>query len=163
MLYLYFKAKPNRKSCYVAANMNKLSGFYKHITDDFCRDFIKAIDDTEVVNENIVNSAILGYILPENLSGGSQSLLLLYASDDYFVYASQLGGNCLKWLYKLSTIKDVHMVMDYMITAEYDDIDLEDEFNAIVVDDGLVVHTYKEYCYRVLSFRYRKDIDLDPE
>lgn len=168
MLYLYYKAEvPNRKPYFIAADVNVLDGNYRYITDDFCRDFIKGIDNTEVVNSNIVNSEVLGYILPRRLSGGVQGLLLLYASDDYYAHSSQFGSNCLRWLYKLSTIKDVHVVMDYVLTASFEDEDgymeKDEEFNAIVVDDGYIMHTYEDYFETVVSFKYRKEVDLDPE
>jgi len=161
MLYLYFNTEPDRIPYCVAADVNWLDGNDKYIADDFCRDFIKDIDNTEVVDENIVHNASLGNFLPRLLSSGAHGLLLLYASDKYFAYSSQFGENCIKWLHKLGKIKDVHIVIDYDLVS--DSMEMEDEFNAIVVDDGYVMHTYEDYFETVLSFKYREDEDLDPE
>jgi len=116
----------------------------KLILQDFCKEVIKEIDNTEVYNENIIDSPFFGITSIEYISGGASTLIQLYASKGKkFIYLSNMGDNCSKYLYKLSTMFDLHVIFDYWMSFE--DLRLNSEFKAYCPETGEYINTYGEY------------------
>ena len=47
------------------------------LTSDFAKEVIKKIDKSNVLGPHAIESPVLGVIPPENLSGGTKTLLLM--------------------------------------------------------------------------------------
>ena len=75
MLRVYFGPKENaiyNTSVNFRNNYDK-----KWLLDDFARDVIKDIDNSEVLDSYAIKSPVLGIISPEDLSGGAKALILI--------------------------------------------------------------------------------------
>ncbi|MBR6060665.1 MAG: DUF4869 domain-containing protein [Spirochaetales bacterium] len=48
----------------------------------------------------VIESPILGAIPPEKLSGGVQTLIMIYEKPDLVFDATSCGENCAKWQYQ---------------------------------------------------------------
>ena len=55
------------------------------LTSDFAKEVIKKIDKSNVLGPHAIESPVLGVIPPENLSGGTKTLLLM-ANDPEKVF-----------------------------------------------------------------------------
>ena len=100
MLRVYFGPKENaiyNTSVNFRNNYDK-----KWLLDDFARDVIKDIDNSEVLDSYAIKSPVLGIISPEDLSGGAKALILMKNYPGKIFNASNCGNNCAKWILKLA-------------------------------------------------------------
>lgn len=53
-----------------------------------------------------------GHVVPpEYLSSGSKALMLMKFQDDYPVYATRCGNNCVPYIWEIVEQKDLHVVV----------------------------------------------------
>ena len=64
------------------------------LTSDFAKEVIKKIDKSNVLEPHAIESPVLGVIPPENLSGGTKTLLLMANDPEKVFNASTCGDNC---------------------------------------------------------------------
>lgn len=127
-------------------------GCKKVLMDDFCRRAVRDVDRSEVINENLVLSPVLGEIWPNQLSGGAMCLIILYRSEDPIpIRASKMGPNCAKLLYELSKTKDIHLYVNY--TDFFKDFRVSDEFEAIDGDSEKRYYKYGDFFADVILGR----------
>ena len=82
------------------------------IIDELCKEMIKDIDKSEVVNSRIIDSPVLGPITPKELSGGVKTLMLLAFDDSGKIFnGSACGDNCAKWILKIAETRDVTITL----------------------------------------------------
>lgn len=77
------------------------------LDDEFVRDMIKDIDNSEVLSNQCIQSPVLGQIPPERLSGGVKTCIMLYKMDDFVPDLIVCGDNCEKWLSKIFESKNL--------------------------------------------------------
>lgn len=100
MLRVYFGEKENA--------IYNTSIYFKHnykqewILDQFAKDVIKDVDQSDVVDSNNILSPVLGSIAPEFLSGGAKALILMKNNPRKIFNASKCGDNCAKWILELA-------------------------------------------------------------
>lgn len=164
MFYFYLNEKPDRLPLINSNLKIKLLMGNNILESDFCKRVIREIDKSEVYNSNIIDSPFLGIISYDRISGGAATLILLYISNLYYTRLSKMGPNCSKILYEIAKEKDVHLILDYHM--DFQDLELEDRFDAICVDTGEEVHTYGDFKYISwdwLDLKYPcEDEDCDP-
>lgn len=89
----------------------------KWVLDQIAKKIIKDIDKSLVVNENTINSPVLGQIPIDKLSNGVKTLLLIKNMPNKIFNASNCGNNCAEWLLKIADEKDItinlHHTMDF--------------------------------------------------
>lgn len=121
MLYVTFKRsyKTDRVLLFPASDVFESVFDTEELTKDICKEIIKSIDNSEVVDANFIISPILGSISPSQLSGGSKAVLLAL-TEDQMISSLNLGDNCVKPLLKVSELKDVYVqcVSDLYIPNE---------------------------------------------
>lgn len=76
------------------------------IVDPFVKGMIKDVDKSTVLACGVIDSPILGKILPVELSGGVKTLILVKFEKDKIFNASSCGDNCAKWLLKIAETED---------------------------------------------------------
>ena len=75
------------------------------LTSDFAKEVIKKIDKSNVLGPHAIESPVLGVIPPENLSGGTKTLLLMANDPEKVFNASTCGDNCAPFILKLGKKK----------------------------------------------------------
>ena len=63
------------------------------LTTDFAKEVIKKKDKSNVLGPHAIESPVLGVIPPENLSGGTKTLLLMENAPEEIYNASTCGDN----------------------------------------------------------------------
>lgn len=91
-LNVYFGEMPNELAIADGWFDNQLPDEY-YVTD-FSKRVIKTIDKSDVINENMVESLVLGCIPMTSISRGSKGLIL-YRYTDKIVNLVSLGDNCI--------------------------------------------------------------------
>lgn len=137
MLRIYFGEKNN--------TIYNTSVFFKNmyrdewITDEFAREVIKDVDDSEVIDSNVIQSPVLGQIAPTQLSGGVKTLLLMKNYPGKIFNASNCGDNCAKWILKLGEERDFSINLFHVMNFG------EGEFSIRILNDkSLIVHNMQE-------------------
>ena len=109
-------------------------------SDDVVRNIIKEIDDSEVVGPgksvNIYNET-LGNIPPQYLSSSCKGLILLY-KDDMKINGDRLGDNCVPWLLKIASTKDIEISLSHTP-------DFPDKFDAVIVNTNVKIYSKREF------------------
>jgi hypothetical protein len=130
----------------------------KWFDDEFVREIIKDVDKSEVIENEIIESPVLGKITPRQLSGGVKMLILLYEYDD-IIDATCCGENCAKWLYEISKKKDITVNLNYAMQFDCD-------VQAVLLYEGKEIHVNnKVECNMniILIINDIMDKDLHPE
>ena len=68
------------------------------ITDSLVKEMIRDVDHSEVIDNGVIDSPVLGKIPPLGLSGGVKTLILVLFEPGKVFNASTCGDNCAKWL-----------------------------------------------------------------
>lgn len=121
------------------------------ITDPLSVEMIKNIDKSDVISAHLIQSPVLGAIPVREISGGVKTLMLMAFDKSGKIFnASACGDNCARWIVKIGKQKDLtinlHHVMDF---SEIDD------FEALIVNTGKMVHSYEEYLKEALTIKER--------
>ena len=72
------------------------------ITDSLVKEMIRDVDHSEVIDNGVIDSPVLGKIPPLGLSGGVKTLILVLFEPGKVFNASTCGDNCAKWLLRIS-------------------------------------------------------------
>lgn len=108
------------------------------ITDPFVIEMIRDIDHSEVIDNGVIDSPVLGKIPPLGLSGGVKTLILVLFEPGKIFNASTCGDNCAKWLLRIAASEDRTVNLRHIM-------DFGDEpFEIRIRNTGDVVHSMKE-------------------
>ncbi len=103
------------------------------ITKPLSIDIIKAVDQSEVVDERTIFSPVFGNISPKKLSGGVKTLLLIAYDGSKVFNASTCGDNCAEWLLKIAEKKKVVINLRHLMDFG------KGEFKIKVLNTGKIV------------------------
>ena len=117
------------------------------LKDEFVQQMIKDVDNSEYVDGLVINSPVLGPISPERLSGGVQTLIMIYKRPDLVFDATSCGGNCAKWLIEIGKKKDVTVNLKYLM--KFDGLD---PFDIYIVNEDKKVSSNKDYIYVAVKY-----------
>ena len=81
----------------------------KLLLEDFSRRVIKGVDKSEVFDENVIISPVLGGILPEKLSRGTKNLLIAKYYHDKIINWCFMGDNCISYLCEIANSSDIEI------------------------------------------------------
>ena len=108
------------------------------ITDSLVKEMIRDVDHSEVIDNGVIDSPVLGKIPPLGLSGGVKTLILVLFEPGKVFNASTCGDNCAKWLLRIAASEDRTVNLRYIM-------DFGDEpFEIRIRNTGDVVHSMKE-------------------
>lgn len=103
--------------------------------DDFVKEFLKAIDDSEVLFEEALKDFRGHGISTEMMSTGCKTLCdIYYDRDDKWFYGSAMGDNCIPFLMRIAKSRDVNIFLEH-----YMDFPEEYLTSGLVVMNGVVL------------------------
>ena len=87
------------------------------ITIQLTKDIIKAVDKSDVIDENTIMSPLFGNMSPKRLSGGVKTLILICFDKKNIFNASTCGDNCSEWILRIAqkrkVVINLHHLMDF--------------------------------------------------
>ena len=101
---------------------------------------IEDVDKSRYVDGLVIDSPVLGPIPPEKLSGGVQTLIMIYERPDLIFDATSCGENCAHWLLEIGSRKDVTVELNYLMPFKK-----YEPFEIMILNENRIVHTSKEY------------------
>lgn len=109
------------------------------LLDEFAKNVIKSVDDSDVVDAQAIKSPVLGMIPPTDLSGGAKTLLLIKNCPDMVFNASTCGDNCAKFILELAEEQDVTINLRHIMNFG------KRRFIAKILNDGSIVNGMEEF------------------
>lgn len=103
------------------------------ITNHLSREIIKAVDQSEVIDERTIFSPIFGNMSPKKLSGGVKTLLLIAYDHSKVFNASTCGDNCAEWILKIAEKRKIVINLRHLMDFG------EGEFKIRVLNTGKIV------------------------
>ena len=117
------------------------------LKDSFVQKMIKDIDKSDYVDGIVINSPILGPIPPERLSGGVQTLIMIYEKPQLIFDATSCGENCAKWLIEIGKQKDVTINLNYLM--KFNDID---DFEVFINNENRLITNIEDYILTAVKY-----------
>lgn len=108
------------------------------ITKPLAKAMIKAVDNSEVIDEKTILSPIFGNMSPKKLSGGVKTLLLIAFDKTKIFNASTCGDNCAEWILKIAENRKVEVNLRHLMDFG------EGEFKIKVLNTGKIVKNMGE-------------------
>lgn len=135
MLNIYFGEMPD--AIYNTAAYFNNTYQEDWLTTDFAREVIKGVDRSEIIDNQLIKSPVLGLIPPEQLSGGTKTLLLIKNCPDMVFNASTCGDNCAKYILKIAKKRDVTINLYHIMR-------FGKRLKAIILNDGAIVDSMEQ-------------------
>lgn len=117
------------------------------LRDPFVQDMIRDVDKSEYVDGLVINSPVLGPIPPERLSGGVQTLIMIYERPDLIFNATSCGENCAKWLMDIGRRKDVTVLLQYMMPI-YE----QSSFKIKLMNEDRMINSADDYVITAMKY-----------
>lgn len=136
MLNVYFGDMPD-----VIYNTNVyFNNTYKDkwIVNPLSKEMIKAVDNSDVIDERTILSPIFGNMSPKKLSGGVKTLMLIAFDKSKIFNASTCGDNCAEWILKISEERKVVINLRHLMDFG------KGEFKIKVMNTGKIVKNMHE-------------------
>ena len=108
------------------------------ITDSLVKEMIRDVDHSEVIDNGVIDSPVLGKIPPLGLSGGVKTLILVLFEPGKVFNASTCGDNCAKWLLRIAASEDRTVNLRHIMYFG------DEPFEIRIRNTGDVVHSMKE-------------------
>ena len=108
-------------------------GTYSFMSDPLIKAIISDVDQSEVLDNCLIKSPVLGLIPPMMLSGGVKTLIDIYLEPDEVFNASYCGNNCAKWILKIAENQDITIRLGHTMNFG------EQPFKIRIENNGLIV------------------------
>ena len=108
------------------------------ITDPIAREMILDVDKSIVLDGAVIDSPVMGKIVPTSLSGGVKTLILMKNERSKVFNASACGDNCAKWILKLAEAEDLTINLRHLMDFG------DGAFDIHIMNTDQVVHSMKE-------------------
>ena len=108
------------------------------ITKPLSKDIIRAVDKSEVIDEQTILSPVFGNMSPKKLSGGVKTLLLIAYDKSKVFNASTCGDNCAQWILKIAEDKKIVINLRHLMDFG------KNEFKIKVLNTGKIVKNMGE-------------------
>lgn len=135
MLYITFKK--SKDVLMFVDNYFNLNYDDAWLADPFVQEMILDVDGSRVINNEVINSPVLGMISPTELSGGVKALILML-KESRVVWATACGDNCAKWIIEISKKKDITICLSHIM-------EFPSDFSAICIDNDVTINTIDDY------------------
>lgn len=125
------------------------------LTEDICKRIVKAIDQSDVVAPNLIQSPVLDAISPSQLSGGCKAVLLAY-TEDQMLSSVNLGDNCVEPLLEVAENKDVYVLCttDLFIPNE-----LFSKYDIFSLDENRLFTDYHDFSR--VQYKYDERFEVE--
>ena len=117
------------------------------LKDPFVQDMILGVDKSKYVGGLVIDSPVLGPIPPERLSGGIQTLIMIYERPDLVFDATSCGENCSKWLLEIGKQKDVMVNLNYLMK-----FDKCDNIEVYIENENRLINNYEDYILTAVKY-----------
>lgn len=153
MLKIWYLDKPatNKKELMIDA-----PAYFNNVYEDewlediFVKSMIEDVDQSKVISPRIIESPVLGGILPQELSGGVKVLILLLKDNSFMYNISNCGDNCAKWLLEIGKQDDYEVYLEHIMRfPENPDFEIQ------LMNSGKIVRTKEEYILELSYIRER--------
>ena len=134
-------------------NVNYGPGWFKAnynptwLKDSFVQEMLLDIDKSRYIDGLVIDSPVLGPIPPERLSGGVQTLIMIYERPDLVFDATSCGENCSKWILKIGRLKDVTINLKYLMK-----FDKSEQFEVYIENESRIVKDYADYVMTAVKY-----------
>ncbi len=118
----------------------------KWITTPLAKEIIKAVDNSEVIDEKTILSPVFGNMSPKKLSGGVKTLLLIAYDHSKVFNASTCGDNCAEWILQMAEKKKVVINLRHLMDFG------KGEFKIKVMNTGKIVKNMNELVFEAGEF-----------
>lgn len=108
------------------------------ITDPVAREMILDVDKSVVLDSAVIDSPVMGKIVPTSLSGGVKTLILMRNERSKVFNASACGDNCAKWILKLAETDDLTINLRHLMDFG------EGTFDIRIINTDQIVHSMRE-------------------
>ena len=108
------------------------------ITSELGVQMIQDVDNSTVINANLIESPVLGAITPYQLSGGVKTLLLIANDRKQIFNASTCGDNCAKWILQMAEQRKVTINLRHLMNFH------QEHFKIKVLNTNKIVRTMAE-------------------
>ena len=108
------------------------------ILDPMAKEMIFDVDKSIVLDNAVIDSPVMGKIVPTALSGGVKTLILIKNEPDKIFNASTCGDNCAKWILKMAEKQDITINLRHLMDFG------NDEFTIHILNTDQIVHNMRE-------------------
>lgn len=108
------------------------------IAQPLSRAMIADVDKSEVLDNLVIDSPVMGKIPPLSLSGGVKTLILMENVPDRVFNASTCGDNCAKWILKIAENRELTINLRHLMNFG------QERFDIHILNTDQVVHNMKE-------------------
>lgn len=108
------------------------------ITDPLAKQMILDVDKSVVLDNAVIDSPVMGKIVPTALSGGVKTLILMKNERSKVFNASTCGDNCARWILKLAQKEDLTINLRHLMDFG------SESFEIRILNTNQVVHSMKE-------------------
>ena len=136
MLYIYYGDKENvinRSDIYFNSTYQD-----EWLDDELVREMILYVDRSRLVSAHLIESPVLGPIVPKDLSGGTKTLILMYKDKEHIFNATNCGNNCAKWILEIAKRGDLTICLQHNLDFR------PGYFEAVVLNNRQMIHNMKE-------------------
>jgi hypothetical protein len=85
------------------------------LNDQFVKDMVKDVDNSDIVKDRYIESKVLGAISPRELSTGVKGLILMEYMPENEYYGTACGDNCAGWILKIAERKDIFLAFNHLM------------------------------------------------
>ena len=117
------------------------------LSNELVRQMILDIDKSEVLDNNLIRSSVLGLIPPEYLSGGVKTLISILYNPNLLFNATGCCENCSKWLLKIAN----EIEEDITINLQYNMKFPEGDFKIKVLNTDTIVTNDRDLALEALG------------
>lgn len=108
------------------------------IVNPLSKEMIKAVDNSDVIDERTILSPIFGNMSPKKLSGGVKTLILIAFDKSRIFNASTCGDNCAEWILKIAESRKVVINLRHLMDFG------KCEFKIKILNTGKIVKNMHE-------------------
>lgn len=132
--------------------MNPLAYFRNHrevcwFNNEFVREMIKGIDHVEVIRDEALLKENGQGITPQQLAGGTQTLICIYENPDMMFYGELMGDNCAPYLMKIAEKYDINLLLEHFMAFRDEDYE-RFSVDGDVVDYQWYLEKFEEFSER---------------
>lgn len=108
------------------------------IIQPLSRAMIADVDKSEVLDNAVIDSPVMGKIPPLSLSGGVKTLILMANVPDRIFNASTCGDNCARWILKMAETRELTINLRHLMDFGKEDFEIH------ILNTDQMVHNMRE-------------------
>lgn len=123
-------------------NINKKRDWFNRPT---VKRIIKNIDKSDAIQDEFIQSPVLGAIPPQSLSDGCKAVILMEVLDNPHIYGTRCGDNCVPDILEIASRKDVTLTLHHAMR-------FPKEFKAYLIETDKYIYSWREFVHEYYKF-----------